>query len=40
MNVERNLSDEFAQPVARAGGLVGVTLHGQMLASPESAWNV
>lgn len=38
LNVERNLSDELAQRVASAGGLIGVTLFDQALSTPESAF--
>lgn len=38
LNVERNLSDELAQRVAASGGLIGVTLYDQMLATPPSAF--
>lgn len=38
LNVERNLSDELAKRVAASGGLIGVTLYDQMLATPESAF--
>lgn len=38
VNIERNLSDELAKRIAASGGLIGVTLYDQMLATPQAAF--